>query len=64
MIANTEILVSTLVSELDAEGFTIGPVGVLEYEPAPYLRALSAVGILAGLSSAGILSPENSTGSS
>lgn len=51
MIANTESLVRGLRAALEAEGFEIGPLETLEidYQTNGWLRAASAVGIVAGL---------------
>lgn len=49
MFENTEALIGGLAAALKAEGFTIGPVRPLVYEPNQLLRLLSAVGVLAGL---------------
>lgn len=57
MVANTEILVSSLVEGLAQEGFRIGPVGVLAYETVSLLRALSAVGVFAGLGLLALMYP-------
>ena len=49
MFENTEALIGGLVTALKAEGFTIGPVRPLVYQPNQTLRLLSAFGVLAGL---------------
>ncbi len=51
MVENTEALVAGLVAELERDGFTVGPLEPLAvtYEAPTLLRALAAVGVLAGL---------------
>ena len=49
MQANTEALVTALRTGLEAEGYRIGPVEALAFESSPPLRALSGVGIFAGV---------------
>ena len=49
MVQNTEQLVRGLRTSLEAEGYSVGEVERLEYDTVPLLRALSAVGIVAGL---------------
>ena len=49
MVQNTESLVRGLRTSLEAEGYSVGEVRRLEYDTIPLLRALSAVGIVAGL---------------
>ena len=51
MVENTEKLVSGLRNRLEQEGYTIAPLGTLEldYQTSTVLRALSSVGVLAGL---------------
>ena len=49
MRANTETLIKALRTGLTAEGYRIGPVEALVFERSPLLRALSGVGILAGV---------------
>jgi hypothetical protein len=50
-VENTEALVSGLRTALEREGFEVGPLGTLqiEYRPSAALRALSSLGVLAGL---------------
>jgi hypothetical protein len=50
-IENTERLVSGLTAALEREGFQVGPLETLQidYRTSAPLRALSAVGVLAGL---------------
>ncbi|CAA9566744.1 MAG: Permease of the drug/metabolite transporter (DMT) superfamily [uncultured Truepera sp.] len=49
MRENTEALVRTLRTSLEAEGYRIGPVRALSYTSPPLLRALAGVGVLAGV---------------
>jgi len=49
MTQNTEALVRAVRAGLTGEGYRIGPVEALAYESSSLLRALSGVGILAGL---------------
>lgn len=48
---NTLELVSGLRRALEAEGYRVGPLTALDvdYDPNPFLRALAAVGVVAGL---------------
>ena len=57
MQANTETLVRAVRTGLEAEGYRIGPVKALSYRSSPLLRALSGIGILAGLGLLGTLYP-------
>ena len=57
MVANTESLVRGLRTSLEAEGYRVGEVRRLEYGTVPLLRALSAVGILAGLALLALMYP-------
>ena len=57
MAENTEALVRGLRTSLEADGYSIGEVRRLEYDTVPFLRALSAVGILAGLGLLALMYP-------
>ena len=59
MVANTEELVAGLAEALTAEGYTIGQIrpDQLAYDPSLLLRALAAVGVIAGLALLGLLFP-------
>ena len=57
MVENTERLVRGLRTSLEADGYSIGEVRRLEYDTVPALRALSAVGILAGLALLALMYP-------
>lgn len=50
-VANTETMVRDLAATLVAQGYQVGPLTDLgtDYEPAPFWRALAALGVLAGL---------------
>ncbi|MEX2540835.1 MAG: DUF5693 family protein [Trueperaceae bacterium] len=50
-IENTEMLVRALRTTLEREGFQVGPLRTLQidYRPNVWLRALSAIGVIAGL---------------
>src|SRR5690606_41327497 len=49
--SNTETMVRDLAATLVAQGYQVGPLTDLgtDYEPAPFWRALAALGVLAGL---------------
>jgi hypothetical protein len=52
MYDNTEKLISGLVTALNKDGYQVGPLDrmlELNYQTSPWLRGLSAVGIVAGL---------------
>ena len=57
MVQNTEALVRGLRTSLEAEGYSIGEVRRLEYDTVPLLRALSALGVLAGLALLALMYP-------
>lgn len=59
LLENTEAFISLLRKSFEAEGFTVGPLGTLEfeYEPSALLRALSSVGALAALVLLALLYP-------
>ena len=59
MFANTEALVGGLVAALERERFHIGPLDTLDidYRSTTVLRALSAVGVLAGLGLLALMYP-------
>ena len=57
MTANTEALVRAISTGLEAEGYRVGPVKALTYQSSSLLRALSGVGIVAGLGILGTLYP-------
>ena len=59
MFANTERLIERLTAALRREGFRIGPLPTLQsdYRPIGWLRALAAVGVIAGLGLLGLLYP-------
>jgi hypothetical protein len=59
MVENTSLMISTLRSSLEAEGYTIAPLGFLEssYRTHTLLRALSAAGIIAALGLLALMYP-------
>jgi hypothetical protein len=59
MFVNSEALVEGLVAALERERFDVGPLGTLDldYRSDPLLRALSAVGVLAGLALLALMYP-------
>ncbi len=59
MIKNTEKLITLLKQNFEAEGYTIGSLPTLEfdYQPSVWLRALSSLGIVAGLALLALLYP-------
>ena len=59
MLDNTEALVSGLRTALEREGFEVAPLRTLEidYQESPWLRALSSLGVLAGLVLLGLAYP-------
>ena len=59
MFTNTEMLVFGLKEALEKDGFVIGEVKPLEYDTNPFLRYLSAVGIIAGLLLLAMIYPVN-----
>lgn len=57
MRENTEALIEAVRTGLEAEGYRIGPVRALAFRSSPLLRALSGVGVLAGVGLLGTLYP-------
>ena len=49
MAANTDTLLSAVRGGLEGSGYRVGPVRPLTFESSPLLRALSGVGVLAGV---------------
>ncbi len=58
-IANTEAMIESLSAALRSEGYAVGPLTTLDttFETVPALRALAAVGVLAGLALLGLAAP-------
>lgn len=59
MYDNTAAMVGMVRDQLEAEGFTIGPLdlGPVDYEPSLLLRSLSGLGVVAGLGLLGLAYP-------